>query len=302
MRYAIGIDIGGTKIASGIVNQHGDLIQQEIIKSDSSDREKMFSQVITCVERLMNHSSIPLSEIDGIGAGVPGKIDRDNGVALFQNNLPWRDFPFVKRIQKQFKIECVVLDNDVYMAALAEWKEAGLTDELLVYMTISTGISTSIIQAGEFIRGAGFAGEVGLVPVYAPYEANRWERLEKTASGPAMEQHANQRFATNIMTGETLFHAYYNDDPIAVKLIDDMASSLAQGVYMINSLLDPHKIVFGGSVATHNPGLIDLLKEKLNYYLIEEQMHILQAMEISKLGNEQGMIGAGLSVFDTLHT
>src|SRR5690625_966889 len=113
MRYAIGIDIGGTKIASGIVNQHGDLIQQEIIKSDPSDREKMFSQVITCVERLMNHSSIPLSEIDGIGAGVPGKIDRDNGVALFQNNLPWRDFPFVKRIQKQFKIECVVLDNDV---------------------------------------------------------------------------------------------------------------------------------------------------------------------------------------------
>jgi len=242
MRYAIGIDIGGTKIASGIVNQHGDLIQQEVIKSDPSDREKMFSQVITCVERLMNHSSIPFSEIDGIGAGVPGKIDRDNGVALFQNNLPWQDFPFVKRIQKQFKIECIVLDNDVYMAALAEWKEAGLTDELLVYMTISTGISTSIIQAGEFIRGAGFAGEIGLVPVYAPYEANIWERLEKTASGPAMEQHANQRFETNSMTGETLFHAYYDDDPIAVKLIDDMASSLAQGDYMINSLLDPYMI------------------------------------------------------------
>jgi len=188
------------------------------------------------------------------------------------------------------------------MAALAEWKEAGLTDELLVYMTISTGISTSIIQAGEFIRGAGFAGEIGLVPVYAPYEANIWERLEKTASGPAMEQHANQRFETNSMTGETLFHAYYDDDPIAVKLIDDMASSLAQGVYMINSLLDPDKIVFGGSVVTHNPPLIDLLKAKLNYYLIEEQKHILKAMEISELGNEQGMIGAGLSVFDTLHT
>src|SRR5690625_5890324 len=117
-----------------------------------------------------------------------------------------------------------------------------------------------------------------------------------------MEQQENKRFTTNIMTSETLFHAYYNDDPIAVKLIDDMASSLAQGVYKINSLRDPHKIVFGGSVATHNPELSDLHKEKLNYYLNEEQKHILQAMEISKLGNEQGMIGAGLSVFDTLHT
>lgn len=299
MKYAIGIDIGGTTVASGIVNQQGDLIQQEIVDSDPSDRERMFEQVVHCVEKLMDHSSIPLSDISGIGAGVPGKIDIENGIAVFQNNLPWDNFPFVKRIQSHFNIKNITIDNDVYMAAFAEWKAAQLTDELFVYMTISTGISSSIIHAGEFIRGAGFAGELGLIPVYAPYEERNIERLEKTAAGPALERHAALRMKTDAMTGKELFQAFYSEDPVAVELIDDITSSLVQGIYMINSLLDPHEIVFGGSVATHNPLLLDLIKKKLDNYLIDEQKHILNHMTISQLGNEQGMIGAGLSVFDT---
>src|SRR5699024_3929616 len=136
MRYAIGIDVGGTKIASGIVNQQGDLIQQEVVDSDPSDCEKMFEKVVLCVEDLMNHSSIPIIEIYGIGAGVPGKVDVKNGVAIFQNNLPWSNFPFLKRIQDKFKINNITVDNDVYMAAFAEWKAAHLTNELFVYLTI----------------------------------------------------------------------------------------------------------------------------------------------------------------------
>lgn len=297
MRYAIGIDIGGTKIASGIVNQQGKIIQQEMVKSDPSSGENMFSQVVECVEQLLDHSSIPLNQICGIGVGVPGKVDREAGVAVFQNNLPWAHFELGKRIKEAFKMNRVVIDNDVYMAAFAEWKEAQLQDELFVYITISTGISSSIIKAGEFIRGAGFAGEIGLVPVYAPYEAAAVERLEKTASGPALERHANKRFETDTMNGEKLFQAFYGGDERATQLIDEVVTSLTQGVYMIASLLDPHKIVFGGSVATHNPVLLHLLKERLNGYLLDEQKHILEHMEISQLGNEQGMIGAGLSVF-----
>jgi len=299
MKYAIGIDIGGTKIASGIVNQQGDLIQQEIVKSDPSDREKMFEKVVLCVEKLMNHSSIPLSDIDGIGAGVPGKINRENGIAIFQNNLPWSNFPFSERIRDHFKINKVTIDNDVYMATYAEWKAASLTNELFVYMTISTGISSAIINAGQFVRGAGFAGELGLIPVYAPYEKENRERLEKTASGPALEKHAKNRMNSDAMTAKDLFQAFYNKEPLAKELVDDLTSSLVQGVYMINSLLDPHKIVFGGSVITHNPLLLDLIKEKLDNYLIDEQRHILDNMSISQLGNGQGMIGAGLSVLDT---
>lgn len=296
MKYSIGIDIGGTTIASGIVNEQGDLIQQEIVDSDPSDREGMFEQVVLCVERLMDHSSIPLDNIYGIGAGVPGKIDVENGIAIFQNNLPWSDFPFVERIRERFNIDNIVIDNDVYMATFAEWKAAELTDELFVYMTISTGISSAIINGGKFIRGAGFTGEVGLVPVYVPYK-EELVRLEKTASGPALETRAKAEMKASMTTAE-LFQAFYKEDPKAKELIDDFITSIAQGVYMINSLLDPHKIVLGGSVAAHNPAILEMITEKLDEWLIDGQKHILEGMAISQLGNGQGMIGAGLSVFE----
>ncbi|WP_077303424.1 ROK family protein [Virgibacillus pantothenticus] len=295
MKYAIGIDIGGTKVAAGIVNEYGDLIQQEIVSSDPADKEAMFASVVRCVEQLMDHSSIPFEEIYGIGAGLPGKVDRERGVAVYQNNLPWDDFPFTDRLQKAVGIERIVIDNDVYMAAFAEWKKAAMTkQELLVYITISTGISCSIIQGGEYIRGAGFAGELGLVPVYSKMINEPLQRLESAASGPAMQLQARNVYANDQVLTKDIFANYLAGDDEAQHLIKEMVSVLTQGVYMVHSLLDPHKIIFGGSVAIHNPWLLELIKEKLKTYLLAEQSHILDSMEISKLNNVQGVIGAGL--------
>lgn len=300
MKCAIGLDIGGTKIASGIVNQNGDVIQREVVNSDPSDRERMFSQVEVCIEQLLDHSSIPMHDIYGIGAGVPGKSDRKHGIAIFQNNLPWSNFPLADRLRKAFGIDRVVIDNDVYMAAFAEWKEAHLEqDKLFVYTTVSTGISSAIIQDGEFIRGSGFAGEAGLIPVHAPYTDKPLVRLEHAASGPALAKYANKLYGRTDMTAKQVFDACYNGDSTAQSLIDDMASALAQGVYAFNSLLDPHKMVFGGSVIFNNPNLLGKVKEKLDEWLIDEQKHILNNMEISHMGNEQGIVGAGRRVLES---
>lgn len=309
MKYAIGIDIGGTKIASGIVNENGDIIQQEKVLSDLAGREEMFAGVVKCVNNLLDHSSIPLDDIAGIGVGVPGKVDVDKGIAVFQNDLPWKMFPLKKRVKAAFDVDRVTIDNDVYMATFAEWKKAQLTnDELFVYMTISTGISCAIIQSGEFLRGAGFAGEIGLVPVvqqgcgYLQDWSNSRElnvaRLETVAAGPAMERAANKRYETTDITGFDLFAKFYEGENIAKELIQQMADAIAQSVYMLISIIDPHKIVFGGSVAFHNPYLIHLIKEQLHTHLIEEQKHILEQMDVSRMENDQGIIGAGLRVLD----
>lgn len=298
MKYAIGIDIGGTKIATGIVNEKGDLIQKETMASDPSSAQSMFMQVQTCVEQLLNHSSIPLADISGIGAGVPGKVDRDQGIAVYQNNLPWEQFPFVARMREVFGEKKVVIDNDVYMAAFAEWKVAGLApEELFIYMTISTGIATSIIQDGKFIRGAGFAGELGLVPVHYASDEKRMERLEWQASGPSIEKRAREVLQDDTLTTEAVFRKFYDGDKKAAQVIDGAVEALAHGIYMMTSVLDPNKLVFGGSVAAKNPLLLDLVKAKLANYLIAEQRHVLNNMEIGRLGNDQGIIGAGLSVF-----
>ena len=301
MRYAIGLDIGGTKIAAGLVTEDGTVLHQETVASDPTDRETMFLQVIKCIDQLLETSSVPNQHIAGIGVGVPGKVDRKRGVAVFQNNLPWSQFPLVERLKEAFGFDRIVIDNDVHVAAFAEWKDKQLEDETFVYFTISTGISSAIIDGGTFMRGAGFAGEIGLVPVYTPGMTPEMTRLEQAVSGPALAKQANLLMNTSDMTGEKVFQLYDENDQQAKKVIDHFIDALAQGIYMINSLIDPDAIVFGGSVANYNPIIIDLLKKRLADYMIEQQTHLLNHLSISQLGKDQGVIGAAYQLFDDLN-
>jgi glucokinase len=290
MKKAIGLDIGGTKIAAGIISEAGELLYRQEVKSDPSDRESMFKQVVTAVEQVLRGTSF--SEIEGIGVGVPGKVDRENGIAIFQNNLPWQQFPIAARLQEQFgSILPTTVDNDVYMAAFAEWKAAqGKRNETFVYVTLSTGISCSIIHNGSFLRGAGFAGELGLIPVLSK-EGN--ERLEKIAAGPGIQNIAG-------VPTKDVFTGYVSGSKEFQSIIDEAANHLAQGLYSISSLIDPHKMVFGGSVIVNNPFLLKLIKEKLKTYQISEQQHLLDQMSISTLAQNNGVIGAGLRVFERI--
>lgn len=287
MKKAIGIDIGGTKIAAGIVLESGELLHRVEVKSDSTDRENMFKQVVTAVEQLLEGT--PFSDIEGIGVGVPGKVDRENGIAIFQNNLPWKQFPVAARLKEYFGTKSIAMDNDVYMAAFAEWKTGqGSTNETFVYVTISTGIACSIIHHGAFIRGAGFAGELGLIPVLSKMGN---ERLEKISAGPGIEKIAG-------IPAKDVFTGYLNGSEECQPIIEEMANHLAQGLYSISSLIDPHRMVFGGSVIVNNPFMLDLIKEKLKILQLPEQQHLLEQMSISKLKQDNGIVGAGLRVFE----
>lgn len=295
MNYSIGVDIGGTKVACGLINENGDVIDQKMTPSQTETRETMFQCVITCIEELLSSSSIPKEQLKGIGVGVPGKVDRKNGIAVFQNNIPWKNFPVVSRLKEALGIDHIVIDNDVYMAAYAEWKDNQLTDELMAYVTVSTGISSAIIDAGSFIRGAGFAGEIGLIPICTDHGR---APLEKVAAGPALSKLAKHICADESAEAKTLFKHYYEGHKEAKQHVNQFIDHLAQGIYTINSLLDPHRIVFGGSVAMYNPVILDLLKERLQIDMLDEQKHLLDHLYVSQLGSNQGIIGAGLMVFD----
>lgn len=289
MKKAIGIDIGGTKIAAGIISESGELLTRAEVKSDSSGRERMFEQVVKAVELAIDGSQF--SDLEGIGVGVPGKVDHEKGIAVVQNNLPWLQFPILSRLLEQFGVKSIKIDNDVYMAAFAEWKAAqGGTNETFVYVTISTGIACSIIHHGSFFRGAGFAGELGLIPVLSK---NGNERLETISAGPGIQKIAG------VPTKE-VFSGFLNGSQEYQFIIDEVTGHLAQGLYSISSLIDPHKMVFGGSVIQNNPFLLELIKEKLKIYQLPEQQHILEQMSISTLAQNNGVIGAGLRVFERM--
>lgn len=289
MKKAIGIDIGGTKIAAGIISESGELLTRAEVKSDSTGRERMFEQVVKAVELAIDGSQF--SDLEGIGVGVPGKVDHEKGIAVVQNNLPWVQFPILSRLQEQFGVKSIKIDNDVYMAAFAEWKAAqGGTNETFVYVTISTGIACSIIHHGSFFRGAGFAGELGLIPVLSK---NGNERLETISAGPGIQKIAG------VPTKE-VFSGFLNGSQEYQFIIDEVTGHLAQGLYSISSLIDPHKMVFGGSVIQNNPFLLELIKEKLKIYQLPEQQHLLEQMSISTLAQNNGVIGAGLRVFERM--
>lgn len=293
--YALGVDIGGTKIATVIIDQNGEIYKRSEVSSDPSDKEKMFEQVIKSIEMVLDDSKISISDIKGMGVGVPGKVDRENGIAVFQNNLPWRDFPIVSRLQDYFSFKNIVIDNDVYMAAFAEWKVSNTNkQDTFVYLTISTGISCAIIHQGSFMRGNGFAGEIGLFPVLAGASLNGIENLEKSASGPAIKKLAEQRFNNPDLTTSEFFSKYEDNDEVAKTLLNEVVGSLAHGIYSIICLLDPHWIVLGGGVVNKNPFLLELIKESLKQYLIPEQQHSLERLHISRLKGDSGIVGAAL--------
>lgn len=290
LTYVLGIDIGGTKIAAALLTNAGKMIARTEVPSDPTDRERMYSQVVFCVEQLFERTTVEASDIDAIGVGVPGKVDHEQGVAVFQNNLPWAEFPIADRLKETFSLSNVIVENDVIMATFAEWAEVKEHDEeTFVYMTVSTGISCQTIHQGEIIRGAGFSGEVGLLPVLT-----KQERLEQVSSGPALQRKARLIGHGSEMSPEEIFKKFTEGDQEAIELIEEMVAGIAEGLYAIVALLDPNKIVIGGGVFNHQPFLLEEVKKALKPYLIETQEDVLNRFSGSALKGDAGVIGAGI--------
>ena len=295
MDYVIGLDIGGTKIAAIVINQYKEICYRSEVPSHATGKEEMFKQVVRCVEDVLRKSNLHTSEVLGIGVGIPGKIDRENGIAVYQNNLPWSNFPVVDRLKDYFSIKKVTIDNDVYMAALAEWNISDLQKEdSFVFVTVSTGISCAIINQGTFMRGAGFAGEIGLFPVVSKLSPNGYKGLEKAASGPAMEMLAREMYNGPEMTTTDVFQGYHAGNEKSKQVVNEAVTSLAHGIYSIICLVDPNKIVFGGGVMNNNPYLLELIKDEIKQYMIPEQYDALKRMHVSHYKENAGVIGAGM--------
>ncbi|MBO0449799.1 ROK family protein [Enterococcus sp. MJM12] len=293
MKYAIGIDIGGTKVAGGLVDELGNVTHITRLLSSASDREGMFAVVCRVIEQVLVDSKLSPHEVC-VGLGVPGLVDRKAGVAVFQNNLAWENFPVVARLREAFPaVGNIVIDNDVYQATRAEWNYAGLkNEELLVYVTISTGLSCAIMTRGDFIRGNGFAGELGLIPLKK--RNGQMYSVEQSAAGPALAEQGKEAYNDGTVTPEEIFRRYRLGEPLAKDLVEAWGKDVSQAIYTIVSLLDPQKIVFGGSVMTLNPDLLPLIKTKLGEWIVPAQSHSISTLAISPYPNTGGIIGAGL--------
>lgn len=289
---AIGVDIGGTKIAAALIEDNGTFYNRIEEATKTEDSETLFDQVVALIQRVLDETKVDILQLKGIGLGVPGKVDHMNGVALSQNNIPWPNFPIVDRLSKVFPGVSIVIDNDVKVAAVAEQTVNPQTakESTFTYITISTGIASASIIDSKIVRGSGFTGEIGFYPVRL--HDGSYVRLEEFASGPGIQRAGNKLIKEGTSTAE-VFDKYHEKDERAVAIIEERAKATAEAIYAHIMILDPQVIVLGGSVINYQPVYVERIKAYLKELIVPEQVHILDNIMVSEIGGHNGIIGAG---------
>lgn len=239
MGYFLAVDVGGTKIIATIFKQEK-RIHTLSGDSDTRNAETMYDALIGTVDELLTTSNIKREALHTVGLMIPGQIDFKNERAVFQNNLPWENFEIGKRMRQEFPQAAFVLKHDVQSAAVGEWVAKGKPRGMFLYVTISTGLSASMIYRGEILSGNGFSGEIGYM------KDEQGQMLEKVASGSAMEREVQSKYECNSL--KKAFDAFNNEDKEMNAYFSGKARLIARSLYNVFTVIDPDCLVLGGGV------------------------------------------------------
>jgi glucokinase len=258
-KLILGVDLGGTKIATALATAQGEIIAREYSPTPAqSGPDAVIDSMLTAIEKTISAGKLKPSQLLGVGIGAAGIIDSDNGKVIFSPNLPgWHEVPLRDAIQQRFGIPAY-MGNDANLAALGEWC-FGLRKKVanLIYITVSTGIGGGIIANGKLYTGAcGAAGEIGhmIIDVDGPQcncgNVGCWEAL---ASGTALAReaarHITQGADTSIIKlvngdmskidARVVYLAAQQGDELAKELISRLGYYLGIGLVNLVNIFNP---------------------------------------------------------------
>lgn len=293
MKYAVGIDVGGTNTRVALIDETYKILQREQFETDSQNPQRTLEEIKAIVSRF----DLP---VEGIGISCPGPLDLIHGKILTPPNLPgWHQLPLAKQLSDMTKIP-VMLENDANLACLAEAAiGAGRGKDLVQFLTISTGIGAGFCMNGEVYRGArGFAQEVANCILWKDGPAQgelKKGSIESIASGTAITKRAREAGLTAVHAGEVYEMAQKGNES-AGQIIEDALEYLSSFVGILYGILDPDLFVFSGSVALKIPGFLEELEKRVKrkvYPALADNIQIVPA----KLGEDCGLIGAAHLAF-----
>jgi glucokinase len=304
---AVGVDIGGTKIAAGVVDDEGNVLA-ELRRPTPAGNANETAEVIADVIRQLRTTH----EVTAVGVGAAGYII-DRSIVGFSANLPgWLDEPLRDRVSKRIGLP-VVLENDANAAGWAEARfGAGRGENHLMLVTVGTGIGGAIVLDGRLYRGRwGIAGEPGHMIVLAGGElcgcGNRgcWERY---CSGTALVREARRRAARSPyeardllsraggsvegITGPLVTESAKEGDPLAVELLTEIGRWLGVGIANLAALLDPGLFVVGGGLIAAGELLLGPARTEYAATLTGRGHRPLAEVRPAQLGNTAGIVGA----------
>jgi glucokinase len=308
----LGVDIGGTKIAAGLVDAQGSiLLQTRVPMCAREDAATGFSGVKNAIEAVFAARPDARARLAGIGICAPGPLDPRTGVVLNPPNVPcWRNFPLAAEVQRTFHV-CAKIDNDANAAALAEaiWG-AGVGFRNVFYATLGTGVGTGIIFDQRIYHGrTGSAAEGGHVSIdYKGPVCGCGKRgcIEALCSGPAIAQRARERLAetdaesrmrelaggdSEKLTAEQVAEAFHAGDALAREVIEATADLLAVWLGNVIDLLEPDVVVFGGGVAQLMSEVFPRMRNELPKWCINSRCCEIPLV-LAKYGSDAGIAGA----------
>ncbi len=307
----LGIDLGGTKIFTGLVNSSGEVVTQDYRKTKAKrGPEAVVQGLIASAGQVMQDAGVPAEQIRAVGVGSPGPVDAAEGLVVAPPNLPgWDRVPLRQTIEEALGIP-THLENDANAAALGENVfGAGRGSKEMIYMTVSTGVGGGFIFGGKLYGGAsGAAAEVGhmtILPRGPHCGCGNRGCLEAVASGTAIAREGRELLLRNVPTliaelaggdpdlvsAKLVAQAAQQGDAEAEEIIYEAMSYLGVGVANLVNLLNPELIVIGGGLTNMGDALFGPVRravDRRTFPIAAQRVRIVPA----ELGDRVGVLGA----------
>lgn len=307
MALTIGVDVGGTKVAGGVVDETGEILATVRKPTPAQDSQGAVDTIISVIKELQASY-----EVEAVGIGAPGFIDAARSSVIFAPNVSWRNEPLAMKVAKATGLQ-VVVENDANSAAWGEYKfGAAKNRRSAVTITVGTGIGGGIVVDGRLVRGSfGFAAEIGhmnMVPdgiLCGCGENGCWEMY---SSGNALVRLAQDRASkapatagrllelaggkASDISGLMVSQAAQEGDPAARDAFSEIGKWLGQGIADIAAMLDPEIFVLSGGVCEAGDVLLGPTRSAFELRLTARPFRSLAPVVIAQLGNQAGLIGA----------
>lgn len=312
MMYRIGIDLGGTNIAAGLVNGEKRIVDSVSVKTNAPRSvAAVIEDMAALVDALVERNGLRREDIASVGVGVPCTANEENGHLEDANNLGWDDEPFLPLLAEKLELP-VFFGNDANTAAWGEYLCGGYEEDSFLMVTIGTGIGGGIILGGRLWAGInGAAGEFGHLSLnFDGILCNCGRRgcFEAYASANALAEQARAAMSERADTvlwklcggesacveAKTVFDGAAAGDELSLAVLDRYTDYLAEGITSIINIFQPAYLCIGGGVSRAGDALLLPVREKVKKLRYSQNSKRNTEIIPAKLHNDAGIIGAAL--------
>ncbi len=311
--YNIGIDLGGTNIAAGLVDENHNIIKKLSIETKAyRPADEIVADMGALCQKLCDEQGVSSNDVESVGIATPGSADIENGIVIYTNNLPFVEYPIADKLKSFFPVKKVLIANDADAAAYGEViAGAGKGKKDFIMITLGTGVGGGVVINGKLYSGfnhsGGELGHIVIVQNGVQCTCGRrgcWETYSSATALIRMTKEKMNECKDSAMweycegdidkvNGRTAFDCMRKGDRAATEVVDDYIGYLATGSANIINIFQPSILAFGGGVSNEKENLLRPLAERMKgqiYGAAHNKLHT--ELKIAELRNDAGIIGA----------